>query len=299
MKRVVFALSDHEAPTAAIANASAAQIGQLAMRSFPDRESHVRLVTPVADCDVIFVASLDNPDIKTLPLLFAAAAARDLGALRVGLVAPYLAYMRQDTRFEAGEAVTSVTYAHLLSSHFDWLVTVDPHLHRHHDLSGIYSIPSRVVPAAPAIARWITNNVRSPLLIGPDRESAQWVGNIAGLADAPCEIFDKERHGDRDVAVSARPVDRWRDRIPVLVDDIIASGRTMAMAIHALRDSGLAAPVCIGVHAIFAGDAQAFLQAAGPARIVTCDTIVHATNAIQLGPALGEAVRQQLAATDL
>ncbi len=299
MKRVVFALPGHEALAAAIAGAIDGQVGELTMRRFPDREWYVRLVTPVADRNVVFVASLDDPDDKTLPLLFAAAAARDLGAPSVGLVAPYLAYMRQDTRFNPGEALTSVTYARLLCGHFDWLVTVDPHLHRHRDLSEVYRIPSRVVPAAPAIAAWIRSNVRSPLLIGPDRESAQWVGTIAGLSDAPFEIFDKERFGDRNVAVSANPVEQWRDRTPVVVDDIIASGRTMAMAVRALRDAGLAPPVCIGVHAIFAGDAQAFLQAAGPARLVTCDTIAHPTNAIPLAPALGEAVRRQLAATDL
>jgi ribose-phosphate pyrophosphokinase len=84
-----------------------------------------------------------------LPLLFAADTARDLGARRIGLVAPYLAYMRQDIRFHAGEAVTSRTFAAILSRHLDWLVTVDPHLHRYHELSEIYRIPTQVVHAAP------------------------------------------------------------------------------------------------------------------------------------------------------
>ena len=66
-----------------------------------------------------------------LPLIFAAATARELAAAKIGLVAPYLAYMRQDRRFNPGEAVTSRQVAGLLSSAFDWLVTVDPHLHRY------------------------------------------------------------------------------------------------------------------------------------------------------------------------
>src|SRR3546814_1718571 len=76
------------------------------------------------------LSSLDHPYAKVLPLLFAADTARDLGARRIVLVAPYLAYMRQDIRFHAGEAVTSRTFAAILSRHLDWLVTVDPHLHR-------------------------------------------------------------------------------------------------------------------------------------------------------------------------
>ncbi|MEO8136821.1 MAG: ribose-phosphate pyrophosphokinase-like domain-containing protein, partial [Betaproteobacteria bacterium] len=94
-------MSGHEAHVAAIAGANDCEIGHLALRRFPDGESYVRLLTPVAGCEVVFVTSLDDPDGKTLQLLFVAAAARDLGAQRVGLVAPYLAYMRQDTRFNS------------------------------------------------------------------------------------------------------------------------------------------------------------------------------------------------------
>jgi phosphoribosylpyrophosphate synthetase len=79
---------------------------------------------------VVLACSLARPDEKTLPLLFAADAARDLGAAKVLLAAPCLAYLRQDRRFHAGEAVTSRSYAALLSRAFDALVTADPHLHR-------------------------------------------------------------------------------------------------------------------------------------------------------------------------
>src|SRR3546814_3448530 len=57
----------------------------------------------------------------------------------------------------------------------DWLVTVDPHLHRYHELSEIYRIPTQVVHAAPFLASWIKRNVARPLIIGPDLESEQWV----------------------------------------------------------------------------------------------------------------------------
>jgi len=137
-----------------------------------------------------------------LPLLFAADTARDLGARRIGLVAPYLAYMRQDIRFHAGEAVTSRTFAAILSRHLDWLVTVDPHLHRYHELSEIYRIPTQVVHAAPFLASWIKRNVARPLIIGPDLESEQWVSQVAADADAPFLVCEKIRSGDRHVTIS-------------------------------------------------------------------------------------------------
>ena len=111
--------------------------GEIELRRFPDGESYVRLASDVAGRDVLMLCSLDLPDEKILPLLFAAAAAREQGAGRVGLIAPYLAYMRQDRSFRPGEAVTSSAFARILSTAFDWLATVDPHLHRHPSLETI------------------------------------------------------------------------------------------------------------------------------------------------------------------
>ncbi len=134
---------------------------------------------------VALVCTLDRPDPKLLPLLFAARTASELGDASVGLVAPYLAYMRQDRRFHTGEAVSARLFASILSPQFDWLVTVDPHLHRIHSLAAIYEMATRVLHAAPAIARWIAREVENPVLIGPDGESVQWVSEVARTTGAP------------------------------------------------------------------------------------------------------------------
>lgn len=129
------------------------ETGELNTRRFPDGETYLRFATDLDKRSVAIVCTLAPSNEKILPLIFAAATARELGAWKVGLVAPYLAYMRQDRRFNPGEAVTSRQMAHLISETFDWMATVDPHLHRYGDLSEIYSIPTRVVHAAPLVSR--------------------------------------------------------------------------------------------------------------------------------------------------
>jgi ribose-phosphate pyrophosphokinase len=261
----------------------------LAVRRFPDGESYVRLGSAVAGRDVVLACGLDRPDPKVIPLLFALEAARELGASRVGLVAPYLCYMRQDRRFQDGEAVAARLFGRVLSRSVDWLVTVDPHLHRIHDLAEVVSVPARVVHAAPAIAAWVQVEVERPLFVGPDAESEQWVSNVARRADAPWIVLRKVRRGDREVEVSVPDVDRWRDRVPVLVDDIVSTGRTLLETLGHLKRAGMKPPVCVAVHALFAERASEDLIAAG-ARVVTCNTVAHATNAIDLVPDLAEAV---------
>lgn len=296
MKTIVMALPGSEALARALAAELGGEVGALACHQFPDRETLVRLQADVRGCSLVLAASLDRADDKTLPLLFAADAARDLGAACVVLAAPYLGYMRQDARFHPGEAITSRTYAALLSRSVDGLATVDPHLHRYRSLDEIYTIPSRVVRSAPAIAQWIRTNVADPVLVGPDSESEQWVADVAGRCGAPWTVLQKTRRGDRDVEVSLPDAAPWRQRTPVLVDDIVSSARTMIEAAAGLRLSGMRPPVCIGVHAVFAPGAYEDLLACGVAQVVTCDSVPHPSNGISVVPALAAGVRELLAA---
>jgi len=259
------------------------------VRQFPDAETYVRLLTSPTGRNVVFACGLERPDHKSIGLYFAASTARELGARSIGLVAPYLAYMRQDARFNVGEAVTSVTYAHWLSQFIDWLVTMDPHLHRHRALDEIYTIPTAVASSTAAISRWIVANVREPLLIGPDAESVQWVKAIAESVCCPYLVLDKQRHGDRDVEVSVPALGEWQRRTPVLVDDIISTARTMIAAAAQLRAQSSHPPVCVGVHALFGDDAHRALTASGVGRIATCNTVAHTTNAIDVLPDIARA----------
>jgi ribose-phosphate pyrophosphokinase len=279
----------NEAMTLALAQALGAEVGQLELRSFPDGETYLRYLTDLSERTLVIICTLDRPNAKILPLLFAAATARELGTAKIGLVAPYLAYMRQDRRFKPGEAVTSRQIAHLLSSAFNWLVTIDPHLHRYGSLGEIYRIPTRVVHAAPLISEWIRAHVVNPLIIGPDSESEQWVSAVAKDVDAPFTVLEKIRHGDRDVEITVRNLDHLTDRTPVLLDDIISSGRTMIEAVRLIRARGVPKPICIAVHGLFADNSDQLLAHAG-ARVVTTNSVPHQTNGIDVAKILATSI---------
>ena len=291
MTPIVLAMPGNERAADELARMIGAERGSVTIRRFPDGESYVRIESSVQDRRVLVVCTLDRPDAKLVPLLLLAAAAHDNLALDVGLVAPYLPYMRQDRRFHPGETVSATHVANWLSSAFDWLVTVDPHLHRIERLSQVYSIPAGVVHAAPDVAAWLRENVRQPLLVGPDSESEQWVADIANRIDAPFVVLQKNRRGDRDVEVSVPDIRRWPEHTPVLIDDIVSTARTMVAALEHLRAAGAPAPVCVAVHAIFAGEALLELRLAGAADVVSCDTVPHVSNRIPLTGAIAEQIR--------
>lgn len=285
-------LPGNEAIASALARHLGGQVLVPSIRSFPDGEVYLRLDMDLHGRTVAIVCTLDRPDNKALRLLFAARTVHELGAASIGLVAPYLAYMRQDRRFQPGEAVTARLFASILSPYFDWLVSVDPHLHRIRALDEIYDIPNKTVHAAPAIARWIGDNVSIPVLVGPDSESVQWVSDVAKMTGAPVITLNKTRLGDTTVRMEGDKLSRWRSHTPVLVDDIISTASTMIETIRMLREAGLHPPVCIAVHAIFSNGAYEALRAAAPSRIVTTNTVAHETNGIDITPLLAHGIAE-------
>lgn len=274
-----------------LADGGVGQLAALTRRRFPDGEWYVRYDTQPADRDVVLVGSLGGTDAQLLPLLFLSGAARELGARSIGLVAPYLGYLRHDAVFEPGEAVTARLFASTISRSVDWLATVDPHLHRLESLADVYSIPAEALSCARWIARWLRTQVERPLLIGPDEESAQWVQAVAELADAPWVVLEKTRRGDRDVEVTALPDHVDSTRSPVLLDDIVSTGRTMLEGVRAIRAAGLGRPVCIAIHAVFADDITETLVDAGAERVASCNTLKHATNVIDVTQLLAGALQ--------
>lgn len=271
-----------------------AETGLLDYRQFPDGESYLRIDSPVSGRDCLVVCSLHDPNPRFLPLVFTAEVLRELGARRIALVAPYLCYMRQDKRFQSGECITSRHFATLISRSFDFLLTVDPHLHRYQSLDEIYGLPSRALTSARSVADWLLQTVDKPLLLGPDSESEQWVAEVAQLAGAPFEVLEKVRHGDLDVEISVPHVEQYLQHTPVLVDDIISSGRTLLQTLEHLQKAGMKPAICIGTHGLFGAGAWELLQAAHTRMVVTSNSIPHPSNAIDLAPTLAEGLRQWL-----
>jgi ribose-phosphate pyrophosphokinase len=273
-----------------LATALGAAHGNVGIHRFPDGETLVRIDVDCAGKNVILVCGGQNPDAGALPLCFAAHSARAMGAKNVGLVAPYLAYMRQDTTFHAGEAVSARAYGKFLSATVDWMTTVDPHLHRVKSLDEVFSIPAACVSSMPAVSEWIAANVTNPVIVGPDAESTQWASSVAARLAAPWTVLQKTRTGDRQVSLSLPDPEILRGRSPVIVDDIASSGHTLIEVAKRLRSLSTGPVTCVVVHALLEPGAEMAIRAAGVSSFVSTNTVAHASNAIDVVPLLAERI---------
>lgn len=256
---------------------------------FPDGELRLRLPEVVSQ-RVVLWRTLNDPNEKLVELLLVAQTARLLGAQHLTLVAPYLAYMRQDIAFNPGEVVSQRVVGKFLAGLFDAVVTVDPHLHRVSTLQEAVPVADAVVlSGAPVLADFVHQQRPDAVLIGPDEESLQWVAQAAARHGWDHAVCLKQRHGDRAVSIElpALPV---KGRAVVLVDDVASSGHTLAQAARMLLAAGAASVDVAVTHALFAEGALALVREAGVGEVWSTDCIVHESNAVSMVPALAQAL---------
>lgn len=285
---VLFSLSPY--PLAqSITDEMDCEFGSFEARQFADGETYLRVHSAVRGRVCIVAIDLSHPNDKYLPLLFLTETLRELGAASVGLVAPYLCYMRQDKRFSEGEAVTSRLFAKTLSQHIDWIVTVEPHLHRWSALDQIYRVPSRVVQGASALADWLRLR-EHVLLVGLGSESEHWVAGVASNCGHPFVIGNKQRFGEEGDKMILPDLSQYHDREFVIIDHSISSGRKILGCIAAIRAQGIDNIHCVAVHGIFSDGADVALKDAGLVSLTTSNSIPHDTNKIDIGALLVPAI---------
>lgn len=288
---LLLCFDDEQASAARLAAAAALPCGLVARHRFPDGELKLTLPERLPGRVVLF-RSLDRPNDKLVELLLAAQTARQLGAQHLTLVAPYLAYMRQDIAFHPGEAVSQRVIGRFLAGLFDAVVTVDPHLHRVATLREAVPVARAVaVSAAPLLADWIAARRPRALLVGPDEESAQWIAQAAARHGFEHAVGRKVRRGDRHVEI-ALPDVAVKGRAVVLLDDMASTGHTVARAAEALRAAGATSVDVAVSHALFADGALAVMRNAGVGEIWSTDCIAHETNVVYTASALANALRE-------
>jgi ribose-phosphate pyrophosphokinase len=267
---------------------------EIDVHRFPDGELRVT-VGPAAPTTVIY-ASLDRPNDKLLAVLFAAEALRRGGARRLVLVAPYLCYMRQDTAFHAGEAISQKVVGRMLAGAVDRVVTLDAHLHRTKDIRDVFpGIAAKNLSAMPAVADALRADLDPrTVVVGPDAESRAWVGDLAQRLGLPFAVAEKTRRGDRTVELTFADPAMFRGRPALLVDDIVSSGGTVTACAAALAAAGADAVDVVITHALFPPEMTDTFLRAGIRSIRSTDSVPHPTNAIRLDGLLAGALMSEI-----
>ena len=200
----------------------------LKVKEFPDNEIGIRFMSNVKGKVVVLVQSFyGNISECVVEVLFAAETARDLGAKKIFLVAPYFPYMRKDKRYEPGECISCKALSSIIGKYFDKVYIIDPHLHRKTKLSDLFSIKAKKLTSNTYITDYIRRNIKNPLIVGPDKGSLEMVKTIGDKLKCKHVITDKKRISGRKVIVRLNKKISFNDKNIVFVDDIISTGNTI------------------------------------------------------------------------
>ena len=233
-------------------------------RKFSDGEIHVKFKHNLKDKKVVIIQSL-YPDInKSLfEVLFTASAVRDLGASKIIYVAPYLAYLREDSRNEKGECVSHNVVSDLLNRNVDEIVTVEPHLHQHNNIKKLFSIPFHRLDANELLRDYVKKNFSNFEVVGVGERAKV----LAKHANFNSVVYDKN---DK--------MHDFENHNVLVVDDIIRSGETMKRTLSSLKSN----KTCLlTVHGLFVGDAYKNLLK-NTHKIISFNTVEHESNQIDV-----------------
>ncbi|WP_445217074.1 ribose-phosphate pyrophosphokinase [Bradyrhizobium sp. Pa8] len=268
---------------------------EITLHRFPDGE--LRATVGPAAATTIVCCSLNQPNEKLVALLFGAEALRRNGAKRLVLVSPYLGYMRQDTAFHPGEAISQRAIGALLANIFDRVITVDAHLHRTPSLTSVFpGIEADNLSAAPAIEALLRAETIAPttVVVGPDEESRSWVADVAGRLGLAYTVAQKVRRSDQSVQIALTDAALFVDRPALFIDDIVSSGGTLTACAEAIAASGASSIEAIVVHALFPPALMTAFGRAGIRAVRSTNSVPHPTNAVSLDDLLARALRREV-----
>ena len=258
----------------------------LTIGSFPDGDIYMKYNTALKGKKLVIVQSFQpHSDMSLFDIIFAAETAKDLGAKKVILVAPYLAYMRQDKRFNPGEAISSRIMAKLLNNSIDKIITIDPHIHRYKFLKDIFTISAKDITANFLIGDYVKKKIKNPVIIGPDWESYQWAEVVARQVGCAVTVCKKTRHSSRHVTEKMVHKIAIKNKNAVIVDDIISTGHTILEAAKHAKALGAKSITAIGVHGLFAEKALEKLRKA-KIKVLTTNTVEGKTAKIDVADLL-------------
>jgi ribose-phosphate pyrophosphokinase len=279
-----------------VARALGVSLADGELSRFPDGEIHVEVRETVRDADVYLLQPTVPPiEANLLQLLLLADACRRGGAMRVTAVMPYFGYARQDRRATGREAVGARVIAETLRSvGIDRVVAV--HLHTA-GLEAVFSIPLEHLTPLPVLSTALASLPQAPgVVVAPDAGAIKLAQHWARVLDIPAAVVHKIRVGG-DIVETHGLTGEVRGRRPLVVDDMISTGGTIAAAIRVLLEAGAVPEVVVAAtHGLFVGSAVGRLRALPITHLLVTDTVSDvepedlAVQRVSVAPLLADAI---------
>ena len=247
-------------------------------KRFPDNEIYVRVVDEINDDEAVIINTQKNQNDAIVETILLCDALRDEGVKNITLVAPYLAYARQDKKFNPGEAISIRALAKIYSNIVDKLITINPH---ETHIKEFFTIPFIYGDANPKLAEYVKDKLENPIVLAPDKGALEFAKTASEILNAEYDYLEKTRLSPTEIQIAPKTLDA-KDRDVLIVDDIISTGGTMATAVKLLKEQGAKKIIAACVHPVLIGDALNKLYSAGVEEVVGTDTYLSEVSKVSV-----------------
>src|SRR3989344_1519645 len=252
---------------------------------FGNSEVRVRIGDDVRNETCVVIQTTSNPtDTNLMELFLFCDALRREEADRIIAVIPYFGYAKQNIQHVKGDCVSANVVVRFLEAiGFHKVYTFDIH---DEGTGGVFSIPFKNLTAFPLLAEYIKNYLKKNkihtsdvVLVSPDQGAVEKVRDFGTVFYGRSDFSEAviEKHRDQTIPHKAEPIDLYgnvKDKIVVIVDDMVVSGSTLLPAVDLCLKKGAQEVYATAVHHDFTSGASSKIQSSQLKKFFTTDTIV-------------------------
>ena len=242
---------------------------------FADGEVYVEINENIRGQDVFIIQSTCTPvNDSIMELLICIDALRRASAKSITAVLPYFAYARQDRKVSPRSPISAKLFANLLmGSGASRVLTMDLHANQ---IQGFFDIPVDNLFAGPTFVQHIKKNIKSKNLVcvAPDAGSVERTRAIGKRLSADLAIIDKRRSGPGKSEVM-NVIGNVKNKICVIIDDLVDSGGTIVNAAAALKSKGAKDVYAYVVHGVLTGEAVKKINTSKIKKFIISNSIMN------------------------
>ncbi|CAN3356372.1 ribose-phosphate pyrophosphokinase 5 [Diutina catenulata] len=183
------------------------------------------------------------------------------------------------------------------------IITMDLH---DPQFQGYFDISVDNLYSKPLLKHWIIESVpnyRECVIVSPDSGGAKRATALADALGCPFALIHKERRanqsatatGDPKVVATTMLVGDVRDKVCILVDDLVDTAYTITRAARLLKDQGASYVYGLVTHGIFSGDAVSRIERSDLDKVVVTNSVPVANDkfeVLDVSRVFAEAIRR-------
>ncbi|KAJ7029984.1 phosphoribosyltransferase-like protein [Mycena alexandri] len=274
------------------------------VKKFSNGEINVKISESVRDEDVFILQSgCNDVNDNLMELLILISACKTASARRITAVIPCFPYARMDKKDKSRAPITAKLVANMLVvAGCDHVITMDLHASQ---IQGFFDIPCDNLWSEPLMLTYIKRQIpgwENSIIVSPDAGGAKRVTAIADKLGVEFALIHRQRDRKRQNAPERMEllVGDVKDKIAILVDDMIDTGSTLTLAANTLHEKGAKAVYVLISHGLLSEANLSLVDQLPIVELVVTNTIPQTKHqdlcsklvTIDVSPTIAESIRR-------